>query len=747
MTNNAALDIFSAEANSLAMMMNPLRLRSLTALSTLMMSVPASAQLPSVSEPPETRRTDYSDTIHGIKVADPYRWLEGVDDPQVDAWVGEQADSAQNYLASLPGRAAIRESLEKLWDYDRQGIPRIIAGKLFYSRQTGLQNQSVVYWREDSAGAKEKVLLDPNTLTEDGTVALTAYSISDDGKLMAYGTSASGSDWQEWRVREVATGKDLSDHLRWIKFSSAQWTPDNKGLIYSRYAAPEEGEELKSENYFQKVYLHKVGTPQSDDSLVYERPDQKTWGFGCYYTDDERYQLFSVWAGSASKNAFFYHDLSAQGKVVELLKEFDAKYDFVGNDGELFYFTTTLDSPNGRVIAIPTSDPARASWKTIIPEAMETLQGVRYIGGKFIATYLVDAKDEVRLFDKSGKSLGKLPVDVSGSVSGFGGRQDATETFYHVSGFTTPGTLYRYDLGTGEAKVFYQTKLAYDPDKYTTTQEFFESKDGTRIPLFIVHRKGMVRDGSHPTLLYGYGGFDISLGPAFSPAIMGWLEAGGVYVMAILRGGGEYGEAWHNAGKRLNKQNVFDDFIGAGEYLIREKFTTSSQLGISGRSNGGLLVGACLNQRPDLFAAAIPGVGVHDMLRFHKFTIGWAWQEEYGFPDKSADEFKYLLGYSPYHNVKQGATYPPTLILTGDHDDRVFPAHSFKYGAALQHGQGGDAPIILRIDRKAGHGAGRPTSKTIDEYADIYAFLANALNMNIPGKVAPVVPVEPASLR
>lgn len=688
-------------------------------------------------KPPETRRTDHVDTIHGIEVADPYRWLEGVEDKEVDAWVDAQADFAQSYLDALPGRAVIREKLEDLWDYDRHGIPRIIAGKLFYSRLTGLQNQSVVYWREDSPGSKEKVLLDSNSLSQDGTVALTGYSISDDGKLMAYGTSASGSDWQEWKVRDVATGKDLSDHLRWIKFSSARWTPDNKGLVYSRYDAPEEGEELKGENYFQKVYLHRLGTPQEDDELIYERKDQKTWGFGCFYSDDERYQLFSVWAGSASENAFFYRDLLAEGNaggVVELLKEFDAKYDYVGNDGELFYFSTTLDAPNGRVVSISLSKPDPANWNTVIAEAKETLQGVSYIGGKFIATYLVDAQDEVRLFEKDGKPAGKLAVDVSGSIGGFGGLQSAQETFYQVSGFTTPGALYRYDIATGKSTKFYQTKLAYDPDKYTTTQEFFQSKDGTRVPLFIVHRKGMVRDGSHPTLLYGYGGFDISLGPAFSPAIMGWLEAGGVYVMAILRGGGEYGEAWHDAGKRLNKQNVFDDFIGAGEYLIREKVTTSERLGISGRSNGGLLVGACLNQRPDLFAAAVPGVGVHDMLRFHKFTIGWAWQEEYGFPDDSAEEFKYLLGYSPYHNVKKGEKYPPTLILTGDHDDRVFPAHSFKYGAALQYGQGGDAPIILRIDRKAGHGAGRPTSKTIDEYADIYAFLANALKMKVASK-------------
>ncbi|MCB1100511.1 MAG: S9 family peptidase [Verrucomicrobiae bacterium] len=683
--------------------------------------------------PPDTRRTNHTDTIHGIDVPDPYRWLEAADDAEVDAWVAGQADFAQHYLESLPGRNKIRESLEQLWNYDKHGIPRIIAGRLFYSRQTGLQNQSIVYWREDAPASVEKVLLDPNTLSEDGTVALTGYSISDDGRLMAYGTSASGSDWQEWRVREIETGRDLTDHLRWIKFSSAVWTPDNKGLVYSRYAAPKEGDELKGENYFQKVYLHKLGTSQDEDTLIYERPDEKTWGFGCYFTDDERYQLFSVWAGSASKNAFFYRDLKADGEapVIELLKDFDAKYDFIGNDGPVFYFTTSLSAPNGRVIAIPTGNPGVENWKTIIPEAKETLTGASFIGGKFVLTYLVDARDEVRFFEKDGAAAGTLQLEVSGSVGGFGGRQDAAETFYHVSGFTTPGTLYRYNISSGKSEVFYQTELAYDPDKYTTTQEFFQSKDGTRVPVFIVHRKGMVRDGSHPTLLYGYGGFDISLGPSFSPAIMGWLEAGGVYAMAILRGGGEYGEAWHNAGKRMNKQNVFDDFIGAAEYLIREKITTHERLGISGRSNGGLLVGACLNQRPDLFAAAVPGVGVHDMLRFHKFTIGWAWQEEYGFPDDNAEEFKYLLGYSPYHNVKEGAVYPATLILTGDHDDRVFPAHSFKYGAALQHAQGGEAPIILRIDRKAGHGAGRPTSKTIDEYADIYAFLANALKMDI----------------
>ena len=463
------------------------------------------------------------DTLHGIKVADPYRWLEGTEDSEVDAWVEAQADFAQEYLEALPERARIRDRLEKLWNYDKHGIPRIIAGRLFYSRQTGLQNQAVVYWREDNPGSQEKVLLDPNKLSEDGTVALTGYSISDDGKLMAYGTAASGSDWQEWRVREVDTGKDLSDHLRWIKFSSARWTPDNSGLVYSRYAEPEEGDELKGENYFQKVYLHRIGTSQAEDKLVYERPDHKTWGFGCYYSDDERYQLFSVWAGSASKDAFFYRDLKAgeDSPVVELLKEFDAKYDFIGNDGSIFYFTTTLDAPNGRIVAIPTDNPAKENWKTIVTESEDALQGASYMGGKFGATYLVDAKDEVRLFAKDGTPAGRLPIEIAGSVSGFGGRQDDTETFYHVSGFTTPGTLYRYDIKSGRATLFYQTELAYDPEKYTTTQEFFESKDGTRIPVFIVHSKGMVRDGSHPTLLYGYGGFDISLGRRFLPRSWG----------------------------------------------------------------------------------------------------------------------------------------------------------------------------------------------------------------------------------
>ncbi len=675
---------------------------------------------------PPARRADTFDELHGVKVPDPYRWMEDLDSTETQAWVkAEQAHTAA-FLEKLPQRAAIRERLKAAMNYDKHGLPQIIAGRLFYSRRTGLQNQPVRYWRDDKEGAPEHLLLDANTLSADGTVSISGSAISDDGKLFAYGLSTSGSDWNVWHIKEVDSGKDLPDKIEWVKFSGASWAPDSSGFYYSRYAEPAAGQALKDTNLNQKLYFHRIGQPQANDKLIYERPDHPKWGFGAGVTDDDRFLILNVWEGSSSKNALFYRDLHAgeDSPMVEFLKDFDSQYDFVGNDGETFYLLTDRDASRRKLVAVNITNPD--NWRTILPEGKSTLQSVSYLDGKFIAQSMVDAHDDVRVFDRDGKELRQIAIPDLGSAGGFSGRQGDHETFYAVTGYTHPGALYRYNMATGQSTLFWEPAFPVNLSSYKTELVFYPSKDGTRIPLFITRKKDAPRDGSVPLLLYGYGGFNISLTPSFSAGISVWLELGGSYAVACLRGGGEYGEDWHQAGQRLKKQNVFDDFIAAAEFVIAEKYTSQPKLVISGGSNGGLLVAACVNQRPELFAAACPDVGVMDMLRFQSFTIGWAWQEEYGFPEQKAD-FENLLGYSPYHNVKEGTHYPPMLIETADHDDRVFPAHSFKYGAAMQHAQGGNAPILMRIETKAGHGGGTPTAKIIDSLADEYAFYLHAV--------------------
>lgn len=692
----------------------------------LLMSSPAPL---TAAEPyPPARRADTVDLLHGIEVPDPYRWMEDLDSEETQAWVKAQQAYTTAFLEKLPQREEIRTRLKAAMDYDKHGLPQIIAGRLFYSRRTGLQNQPVRYWREDKEGAEEHLLLDANTLSEDGTISISGSAVSDDGKLLAYGLSTSGSDWNIWHVMEVDSGKVLSDKIEWVKFSGASWAPDSSGFYYSRYAEPAPGQALKDTNLNQKLYFHRLGQAQSEDVLIYERPDHPKWGFGAGVTDDERFLILSVWEGSSSKNALFYRDLQAgaDSPVVELLNDFDAQYDFVGNDGSVFYLLTDRDASRRKLIAVDVSNPAQGEWKTVLPEGKSTLQSVSYLNGQFIAQTMVDAHDDVRVYDRDGKELRQIEIPDLGSAGGFGGRQDDRQTFYAVTGYTHPGAIYRYDIASGSSTLFWEPAFPVDLSAYTTELVFFPSKDGARIPLFITHRNDAPRDGSIPTLLYGYGGFNISLTPGFSAGITVWLELGGSYAVACLRGGGEYGEDWHKAGQRLKKQTVFDDFIGAAEFLIAEKYTSQPKLVVSGGSNGGLLVAACVNQRPELFAAACPDVGVMDMLRFQTFTIGWAWQEEYGFPDQKSD-FDNLLRYSPYHNATAGTHYPPMLIETADHDDRVFPAHSFKYGAAMQHAQGGDGPILMRIETKAGHGGGTPTAKVIESLADEYAFYLNAV--------------------
>jgi prolyl oligopeptidase len=683
---------------------------------------------------PATKKIDQQDNYHGTTVADPYRWLEDANSDDTAKWVEAQNKLTQSVLGQIPGREAIRQRLTKLWNYERYSVPYQEGGRYFYSRNDGLQNQSVLYTMAKLSDTP-RVLLDPNTLALDGTVALAGTAVSPDGKLLAYGTAASGSDWNEWKVRDIATGVDLSDHLKWVKFSSTSWTRDGKGFFYSRYDEPKEATKLADVNYFQKLYFHKVGTPQSADTLVYDRPDQKEWGFSGQVTDDGRYLIISSTQGTAHKNRVFFKDLAKpDSKVLPLVDAFESAYSFIDNDGPVFYFTTDNKAPRQRVIAIDTRKPQPANWKTVVPESAQTLVSASLVNHQFIADYLADARSMIKVFDRNGRAVREVTLPGIGSAAGFSGKAGDSETFYSFTGFTNPTTIYRLDMKSGTSSVLRRPTVDFDPAGYETRQQFFTSRDGTKVPMFIVSKKGLKLDGGNPTYLYGYGGFNISMTPGFSPANLAWMEMGGVYVMANLRGGGEYGEAWHEAGTKLHKQNVFDDFIGAAEWLIANKVTSPAKLAIGGGSNGGLLVGAAMTQRPELFGAAIPQVGVMDMLRFHKFTIGWAWASDYGSSD-NPEEFKALWKYSPLHNLKPGSCYPATMITTADHDDRVVPAHSFKFAAAAQAAQAGTAPIIIRIDTKAGHGAGKPTSKQIEEVADRWGFLSRALKMNEPAKV------------
>jgi prolyl oligopeptidase len=684
---------------------------------------------------PLTKKVDQQDNYHGTMVADPYRWLEDANSAETKEWVDAQNKLTQGYLGQIPARDAIKARLTKLWNFERYGVPYKEGGRYFYSRNDGLQNQSVLYTMKTLSDTP-RVLLDPNTLSSDGTVALAGAAVSPNGKLLAYSTAASGSDWNEIKVRAIDSGKDTEDHIKWVKFSSTAWNHDGSGFYYSRYDEPTEATKLAGVNYFQKLYFHKIGTPQSADVLVYDRPDQKEWGFGAEVTDDGRYLIINGSHGTERKNRVFVKDLGKKdAKVVGLLEQFDASYDFIANEGPLFYFRTDKNAPKSRIIAIDIRKPAPDQWKELVPEAAETLTSANIINKQLVLNYLTDAHSAVKIFDLKGKPVRTLALPGIGSAAGFNGKAKDSETFYAYTSFTTPATIYRYDMKTGKSSVYRQPKVDFDPAAYETRQQFFTSRDGTKVPMFIVAKKGIKLDGSNPTYLYGYGGFNASMTPSFSVANLAWLEMGGVYVLANLRGGGEYGEAWHKAGTKLQKQNVFDDFIGAAEWLVANKVTSPAKLSIGGGSNGGLLVGAAMTQRPDLFAAAIPAVGVMDMLRFQKFTIGWAWTSDYGSSD-NPEEFKALVKYSPLHNLKAGSCYPATMVTTADHDDRVVPAHSFKFAAAAQAAQAGANPILIRIDTKAGHGAGKPTAKQIEEVADRWGFLTRALNMGAPAAAA-----------
>ncbi len=662
-----------------------------------------------------------------LQVADPYRWLEDIDSPQTAAWVAAESALTRNFLDAIPRRTAIKNRLTQLWNFERFGEPFREGRYYFYTHYSGLQNQAVMYVAT-SPKAKGRIFLDPNKLSKDGTVAIGGYSFTNDGRYGAYATQTSGSDWQTWHVRNVAGGRDLPDRIQWSKFSGASWLPDDSGFYYARYDTPEGATALRAVNYFQKIFFHKLGTPQSADRLVYQDPAHKDWYFDATVTEDGDYLILNASNGTDPHNRVYYQKLrEPKASFKPLFALGDAAWNYVANDGPSFYVQTDKNAPRGRTISVDVRHPEQL--RELVAQTRDTLQSISLLRNRFIARYLRDAHSVVSSYDLKGHKLGDVGLPGIGSAAGFGGFRHDKTTFYTFTGYTMPGTIYQYDVVSGKSTLLRKPRMVFDPSRYTTEQVFYTSKDGTRVPMFVSHKKDLRIDGFAPTILYGYGGFDVSITPYFSVSILDWMEMGGVYAVATLRGGNEYGEEWHTAGMLANKQHVFDDFIAAAQALIEKKYTSTPKLAINGGSNGGLLIGAVETQRPDLFGAAIAEVGVMDMLRFQKFTVGYGWIPEYGSSESSADQFKTLYAYSPYHNIKEGVKYPPTLIMTADHDDRVFPAHSFKFAAAMQHAQGGDAPILLRIESKAGHGAGTPTSKAINEVADRYAFLVQELGM------------------
>lgn len=686
--------------------------------------MPEQSTLPDA--PPDTRAVDAVDDYHGTRVEDPFRWLEDQDSPEVLAWADRQNVYTEAHLQLADSRDAIRRRLTELWNFERYSVPERHGDVWIFSKNDGLQNQSVVY-KAAAAEAEGEVLLDPNTLSEDGTVALGGVSASHDGRYLAYATSKSGSDWRDWHVLDIASGEQLEDHLVWTKFTSAAWTEDAAGFFYQRYAAPESGEVYEATNEAPQLCYHRLGTPQSEDRVVYERPDQPKWGFGASVTRDGKYAVLRISAGTDRRNRVAIIDLEDESWAVRpLLMDFDASYGFIARHGDHLLFRTDNAAANGRVIAVHPDAPDPANWIEVLPESADKLESVDLCGGLLVTRYLTEARHEMRLFQTDGKPAGAVTLPGIGSVSSVSGHPDRPRVLFGFQSFTRPTSVYSFDLGTRELTTVRSPKLGFDPDQFETRQVSFQADDGTRLMMFLVHKAGMRLDGSNPTYLYGYGGFNISLRPRFSVPNLVWAERGGLFVQATLRGGGEFGEEWHTAGMLKNKQNVFDDFAACARYLVRNDYTAPQRLAIGGGSNGGLLVGATLNQHPELFGAAIPEVGVMDMLRYHTFTIGWAWASEYGRSD-DPDMFPTLYAYSPLHNVRSDVRYPPTMVMTGDHDDRVLPGHSYKYAAALQLAQP-DSAILLRVQRKAGHGAGKPVKMRIAEAADRWAFLDWALD-------------------
>jgi prolyl oligopeptidase len=720
-------------------------LTSLRALGPLALLV-LTFQNPLSAEVPMTRRTDHVDTYHGIQVADPYRWLEADvrENEEVADWIAAQNLATNAFLEGIPQREKIKQRLTQLWNFEKYGTPFKAGNRIYYYKNDGLQNQYVLYV-QDSLSAEPQVLIDPNAWSEDGTIALAGETFSDDGRYVAYGVQEAGSDWNVWHIMDIASRKVLPDEIRYVKFNSPAWTPDGQGFFYARFPEPRPGAEFQNLNVNQAVYYHRAGTSQTQDVLVFHRPDHPEWGYSCTVTEDGTYLIITVHVGTDDRFRIFYKDLREPfGMPIPLIDHFENEYSFIGNDGPVFYFQTDLDAPRKRLVAIDTRDvpitiesppgpdaaPTQPRFKEIVPQQAETITDISLVGNLFIVETLKDAKTQVALYELDGTLVRTIDFPGIGTAGGFSGKRTDTETFYAFSSYDTPPSIYRYDLITGESRLFKQAQVDFDPEQYEVKQVFYKSSDGTRVPMFIAHKKGLVLNGENPTLLYGYGGFNISLTPAFSISRLCWMEMGGVFALANLRGGGEYGEEWHRAGTKLNKQNVFDDFIAAAEWLIANKYTQPKKLAIQGGSNGGLLVGACETQRPELFGACLPAVGVMDMLRFHKFTAGRYWVDDYGSSD-NPEEFQALLKYSPYHNIQPETCYPPTMILTADTDDRVVPGHSFKFAAALQHAQSCGNPVLIRIETRAGHGSGTPTTKLIEEITDQWSFLVKVLGMTL----------------
>ena len=668
---------------------------------------------------PLTKKDDVKDNYFGTIVPDPYRWLEDDTASAVKEWVKEENKVTFSYLDKIPYREKIKARLEKLWNYPKYSAPFKAGKDYFFFKNDGLQNQAVLYI-QDGLNAKPEVFLDPNNLSKDGTVSLSAYAPSKDGKYFAYGTASGGSDWNEFHVMDVATKKVLSDELKWIKFSGIAWFKD--GFFYSRYPTPAKGEELTSKNEFHKVYYHKLGTEQSSDSLIYENLSQPKLTVGAQTTEDERFLILYLSTGT-SNNALYVQNLEKPGSsMLKVIDNYDHNYSIVDNIGDKLLVLTDKNAPKYRLVLIDPENPGETNWQTIIPEKNDVLQSVSVIGGKLVAIYMKDASNRMFMYNLSGNNEEEIKLPVLGTIESLSGKRNDNIAFYDFTSFTFPPTIYELNINDNTSTIFRKPEINFNFDNYITKQVFYNSKDGTKVPMFIVYKKGLKRNGNNPAFLYAYGGFDISINPAFSITRLIFLENGGVLAIPNIRGGGEYGEAWHKAGMLGKKQNVFDDFIAAAEYLIKEKYTSSQRLAINGASNGGMLIGAVTNQRPDLFRVAIPQVGVQDMLRFQKFTIGWAWVNEYGSSDDSA-QFQYLYKYSPLQNIRSGVNYPAIMATTADHDDRVVPAHSFKYIATLQDKYKGNNPILIRIETRAGHGAGKPTSKIIDEWTDIWSFI------------------------
>ena len=696
----------------------------------------AVAQQPPLTYP-QTLREDVVEEQFGERIADPYRWLENDvrEDPRVRAWVTAQNQVSSAYLATLPGREAIRQRMTQLYDYERFGIPEKAGSRYFYTRNDGLQNQWVLYVREGLDGAP-RMLIDPNSWSADGATALAEWDPSEDGRHLLYSIQEGGTDWRIVRVLDVDTGQPLADEVRWVKFSALDWAKDGSGFFYSRFPEPAQGQQFQSLNENHVIYFHRLGTPQSEDRLVYATPDRPRLSNNGEVSDDGRWLIVYSSEGTDARYEITLIDLQApSAEPRRIVTGFENDWTYLGNSGTTFYWQTNRDAPRQRIVAMDIANPGEL--RELVPQDEATLVGAHIVGERIVAEYLVDAKSEVRLFGLDGRRAGTVALPSIGDVAGFSGDMESSETFYSFASFNRPPTIYRYDSATNSSGVFAQPELPFDPARFEVRQVFYSSTDGTRVPMFLIHRRGLDTSRPQPTLLYGYGGFNAPELPRYQPRWMTWVDMGGVLAVANLRGGGEYGQAWHDAGRRANKQNVFDDFIAAAEWLIAQGVTSREHLAIEGRSNGGLLVGAVLNQRPDLFAAALPTVGVMDMLRFDRFTAGRYWVDDYGYPNREAD-FRILRAYSPYHNIRSGVRYPAILVTTADTDDRVVPGHSFKYIAALQAADTGDAPKLIRIETRAGHGSGKPTDKQIEEFTDMYAFIAHHTGLRVGVAPEPV---------